>query len=418
MDYPLKGIRILDLSRVWSGPLAGRILADLGAEVINVVGRSTIPLREVTPEVAAILGVFPDNDPGERPYDRTSLGNDLGRNKLGLTLELNMEEGIEIFKRLVGKSDVVLENYSPRVMPNFGLDYDQLKKINPKIIMCSMPGYGQTGPYRDWVSYGTNLDPAAGLASLMGYRGGSAHMSGNAYPDPVAALHTASALLTALFVCRRTGKGQNIDLAQSESASFLIGDAILGYALNNKVPEMMGSRDARYAPQGCYPCLGDDKWVTISVSGQDEWLTLIEALGQPAWGEDAKFKDHASRYENHDFLDEHLSAWTSTQTHYDVMNLLQAAGISAAAVLNAPELISDPHLNQRGYFIDVDHPETGPLKHTSLPIRFSKIPVPPNRPAPSLGQHNYKVLSEILGYSDEEIKAFEEAGVIGTEPLD
>ncbi len=215
MAGALEGTRVLDLTRVWSGPFAGRILADLGAEVIHIAGRVTIGAIDFTPDVAEMLGIFPENNPGERPWNRTSQGNDLGRNKLGITLELNTSEGVEIFKRLVKISEVVLENYSPRVMPNFGLDYQALSKINPAIIMCSMPGFGLTGPYREYVSYGTNLDPTSGLASLMGYPGGEAHMSGNAYPDPVAGLHATGAILTALFHQRRTGKGQHIDLSQA-----------------------------------------------------------------------------------------------------------------------------------------------------------------------------------------------------------
>ena len=210
MDGLLEGIRILDLTRVWSGPLAGRVLADLGAEVIYIVGRVTVSAYRHLPNAAEMMGIFPDNDPGERPWNRMSQANDFGRNKLGLTLELNTPEGVDIFKRLVKISDVVLENFSPRVMPNFGLDYVVLRKINPSIIMCSMPGYGLTGPYRDYVSYGTNLDPATGLASLMGYPGEEAHMSGNAYPDPVAALHASGAILTALYHRNRTGQGQHI----------------------------------------------------------------------------------------------------------------------------------------------------------------------------------------------------------------
>lgn len=207
MTSALEGVRVLDLSRVWAGPLASRILADMGAEIIQINSRVAIPLRGVTPEMAKILHIFPEDDPGERPWNRTSLMNDLGRNKLGMTLELDTPEGVAIFKGLVKISDVVLNNYSPRVMPNFGLDYETLKELNPGIIMCSMPGFGLTGPYRDYVSYGTNLDAASGLASLMGYPGQSAHMSGNAYPDPAASLHATGAILIALFHQRRTGKG-------------------------------------------------------------------------------------------------------------------------------------------------------------------------------------------------------------------
>ena len=164
MTHSLEGIRVLDLTRVWSGPLAGRFLGDLGAEVIHVTGRSTIAIVAPTKEMAEYLGYYPDNDPGDRPFERTAMMNEFHRNKLGVTLELNTAEGVDIFKELVQVSDIVLENYSPRVMPNFGLDYPALKEINPRIILCSMPGFGATGPCRDWVAYGTNLDPCSGHA--------------------------------------------------------------------------------------------------------------------------------------------------------------------------------------------------------------------------------------------------------------
>ncbi len=418
MGGALDGVRVLDLTRVWSGPLAGRILADLGAEVIHITGRVTVIGADYPPELAKILAVFPDNDPGERPWNRTSSNNDFHRNKLGITLELNTPEGIDIFKRLVKVSDVVLENYSPRVMPNFGLDYPVLTRINPAVILCSMPGYGATGPYRDWVSYGTNLDPASGLASLMGYPGQEAHMSGNAYPDPAAALHAAGAILTALFHQRRTGRGQYIDLSQAESATCLLGEAVLGYALNGKIPPRLGNRHPFRAPQGCYKCKGHDKWVVVAVFTDEEWKSLCQVMDKPDLAYDPRFADSSSRYENHDTLDELIEAWTSRYTHLEAMQLLQEAGVPAGAVLNAAELLANEHLNERGFFVEIDHPEVGPRKYTALPIKFSRTPAKPGRPAPCLGEHNEYVLSKILGLSKEEIAQLEAKGIIGHQPVD
>jgi crotonobetainyl-CoA:carnitine CoA-transferase CaiB-like acyl-CoA transferase len=417
MSLPLEGVRVLDLTQVWSGPLAGRILADLGAEVIHIASRRTLSLTEVTPEVAKILGVFPNNDPGERPWNRVSLSNDVGRNKFGMTLELNREEGIDIFKRLVKISDVVLENYSPRVMPNFGLDYPVLEELNPAIIMCSMPGYGLTGPYRDYVSYGTNLDPASGLASLMGYPDRGPQMSGNAYPDPVAALHAASAILTALFYCRRTGKGQHIDLSQSESATSLIGETVLGYALNKKNPPRIGNRHPYHAPHGCFACKGEDKWVAVSVTSEEEWISLCKAMGNQSWMEDKKFSDQLKRWKNQDELNELIQSWTLQYTHLEVMERLQDAGVPAGAVLNAPELVSDKHLAERDFYWELDHPEVGRHRYCGLPIKLSKTPPSPRRPAPCLGQHNEYVLEEILGLSKEEIADLKEKDIVGMDPI-
>jgi crotonobetainyl-CoA:carnitine CoA-transferase CaiB-like acyl-CoA transferase len=417
MTNSLEGLRVLDLTRVWSGPIAGRQLADLGAQVIHVTGRVTLAGAIPPPEVAKILAVYPDDDPGERPYNRQSMGNDFNRNKLEITLELNTPAGVDIFKKLVKISDIVLENYSPRVMPNFGLDHPALKEINPGIILCSMPGFGSTGPLRDWVSYGTNLDPASGLASLMGYPGEEAHMSGNAYPDPAAGLHAVSAILTAVFHQRRTGKGQFIDLAQSESATVLLGEAALGYSLNGKLPERMANRHPAYAPQGCYPCRGDEKWVAVAVSSDQEWAGLGQAMGYPEWFDDEKFFDQKSRWENQDELDKLISAWTAERDPIAVMADLQAAGVPAGAVLNAAELTANEHLHARGFFWEIDHPEVGPKIYAGQPFKMSGTPLTLRGPAPCLGQHNEYVLKELLGYSEEEIAALKERDVIGTEPF-
>jgi crotonobetainyl-CoA:carnitine CoA-transferase CaiB-like acyl-CoA transferase len=414
----LTGTRVLDLTRVWSGPLAGRILADLGAEVIHIVGRVTVSGAEISPETAEMMGNFPDNDPGERPWNRMSQVNDFNRNKLGLTLELNTSQGIDIFKRLVKISDVVLENFSPRVMPNFRLDYSVLKEINPGIILCSMPGFGLTGPYRDYVSFGTNLDPFSGLASLMGYPGEGAHMSGNAYPDPAAALHATGAILTALFHKLRTGQGQYIDLSQAESATCLIGETVLGYVLNGKIPPRLGNRHPVQAPQGCYRCKGEDRWVVIAVSSDKEWEALCRVLEHPDWQSDERFFDPINRRKNQDELDGLIESWTSQHSPKEVMHLLQEAGVPAGAVLDAAELLDDEHLRARGFFREIDHPEVGPRKYCGLPIRFSEASLPSPKPAPYLGEHNEYILSKLLGLSRDEITQLEEKNIIGTRPID
>jgi crotonobetainyl-CoA:carnitine CoA-transferase CaiB-like acyl-CoA transferase len=418
MGHLLEGTRVVDLTRVWSGPLAGRILADLGAEVIHIVGRVTVSAAAITPETAQMMGIFPEDDPGERPWNRKSQDNDFNRNKLGMTLELNTPEGIAIFKRLVKISDVVLENFSPRVMPNFGLDYPVLKEINPGIILCSMPGYGLTGPYRQYVSYGTSLDPFSGLASLMGYPGEGAHMSGNAYPDPAAALHATGAILTALFHKIRSGQGQHIDLSQAESAVCLIGETVLGYALNEKIPPRMGNRHPVYAPQGCYRCQGEDQWVAIAVASDREWEALCRVLGHPEWIKDERLADSNLRRKNQKDLDERIEIWTGQHTHQEAMRRLQEAGVPAGAVLDAAELLADEHLRARDFFWEINHPEVGPRKYCGLPIKFSKASSPSRKPAPCLGEHNEHILGELLGLSQGEITRLEEQGIIGTQPID
>ena len=414
---PLAGVRVLDLSRVWAGPHCTRILADLGAEVIHISGRRLVGRREVTRETAMILGTYPDNDPGERPWNRNVLNNDMGRNKLDVTLELNTERGVELFKQLVKISDIVIENYSPRVMPNLGINYPVLKAINPAIIYCSMPGYGPEGPFQHFVSYGTTIDPHSGLASRMGYPGEEPHMSGNAYPDPASGMFATGAIMTALFSRYRTGKGQYISLAQAESGTALTGEASLGYQLSGEVPPRIGNGHVRKAPHGAYPCKGDDKWVAISVGTEAQWTNFRDAIGEPGWAADERYLTLEGRLQHQPELDGHVADWTRSRDAYDAMRLLQEAGIAAGVVVNADELMNDEHLNQRRFFWKFDHPEAGVQTHAGQPIRLSETPARHYRPAPTLGQHHPYVLGELLGLSDDEITDLEETGIIGYTPL-
>lgn len=414
---PLDGIRVLDLSRVWAGPHATRIMADLGAEVIHITGRRLVGRRSMTPEIAAATGVYPDNDPGERHWNRSVLNNDMMRNKLDITLELDTERGVELFKRLVKISDIVIENYSPRVMPNLGIDYPVLKEVNPGVIFCSMPGYGAEGPYKHFVSYGTTIDPHSGLASTMGYPGEEPHMSGNAYPDAASGMYACGAIMTALFHKRRTGVGQMIALAQSESGAALTGESSLGYQLSGVLPERIGNRHLRKAPHGAYPCRGDDKWVAISVGSEAQWAAFGDVVGNPGWSADKRFATLEDRLRNQDELDQHVGEWTRDRDAYDVMRRLQDAGVAAGVVVNADELMNDAHLNERGFFLEIDHPEAGLHRHAGQPIRLSKTPARNYRPAPTLGQHHGYVFGELLGLSADEINDLERAEVIGYEPL-
>ena len=417
MNGALHGVRMIDMTRVWAGPHATRMLADMGAEVIHVTSRKLVGPLTVTRETARILGVYPDDEPGERHWNRNSQTNDLMRNKYDITLELDTPDGLSLLRRLIAISDVVIENYSPRVMPKFGLDYPRLQELNPRIILCSMPGYGSQGPYRGFISYGTNVDPAAGLASLMGYPGEAPHMSGNAYPDPVAGLFAVGAVLTALYHQRRTGQGQHIDLSQAEATTALLGEVSLGTRLNDVVPPRMGNRHPRQAPHGCYPCRGDDTWVAIAVRSDEEWHAFTRVLGHAAWCAEARFATLPGRLQHHDELDRHITAWTVKQDAYHVMHTLQNAGVPAGVVVNAEELVNDPHLHARHFFWDIDHPEAGMLRYAGQPVRLSATPARLYRSAPCLGQHNDQVLGGLLGLSADELAALRDKGVIGDHPL-
>jgi crotonobetainyl-CoA:carnitine CoA-transferase CaiB-like acyl-CoA transferase len=417
MHGALHGVRIIDLTRVWAGPHATRMLADLGAEVIHVTSRKLVGALTVSQETARILGVYPNDEPGERHWNRNSQTNDLMRNKYDITLELDTPAGLALLKRLIAVSDVVVENYSPRVMPKFGLDYPRLHELNPKIILCSMPGYGSQGPYRTFISYGTNIDPASGLASLMGYPGEEPHMCGNAYPDPVAGLFAVGAILTALYHQRHAGQGQHIDLSQAEATTALLGEFSLGVGLNGVVPPRLGNRHPRQAPHGCYPCRGVDKWVAIAVGSDAEWQALQRVLGHPAWCDDPRFATLSGRLQHHDELDCHIAAWSREQEASQVMYVLQQAGVPAGVVVNAEELVNDPQLHARDFFWEIDHPEAGLLRYAGQPVRLSETPACCYRPAPCLGQHNEHILGGLLGLSADELAALRDQGVIGDQPL-
>ena len=418
-ESPLQKFRVIDLGRVWSGPLTTRLMADFGAEVIKVeslAGRGVF--SGPTSRQATLIEEFPGKDPGEHPWNRSSMFNDLNRNKLSLTLDLSKPEGVAVFKRLVKMSDVVVENYTPRVMANFGLDYAVLKTVREDIIMLSMPAYGMTGPYRDFPGYGNTIEPVAGITNLVGYPGGPPHPLGMIAGDALAALHGVGAVLTALWHRRRTGKGQYIDLSQAETQTSIIGEYILSYGMSRKSLERIGNRHPWKAPHGCYRCQGEDSWVAIAISTDAEWRSLCRTIGNPAWTRDAKFADQLSRWKNQDELDRFIEAWTVKREHYDVMRILQDAGVACGPVLNGREVLNDPHLNARGFFVNIAETEAGTHPYAGVPVRLSKSPARFRLPAPCLGEHNRDVLGGLLGLTNAEIAELEEKKIIGDRPPD
>ena len=417
----IQGIRVLDLTRVWAGPLAGRMLADTGAEVVLIEGPLTIDLEALETRMAqrregAHFPYYPDGDPGDEPWDRMGTYNDFHRNKLGISLDLTTPQGQDVFKRLVKISDVVLENYTPRVMANFGLEYAVLSEINPSLIMISMPGYGNSGPYRDYPAFGTSVEQHAGFSGLMGYADSGPYRTQSTYTDPVAAINAASAVMLALFHRRRTGRGQYIELAQIETSVCFLGEPILDFAMNRRKPERRGNRHEWMAPHGAYQCLGEDNWLSIAIANDEEWRAFADAIGRPQWTLDPRFEGQANRWRHQDELDERIAEWASGQEHHAAMHLLQRAGVAAAAVLNARELLEDPHLAARGYFRDVTHPKAGTHPYPGPAVRLSDTAMGPALPSPCIGQHSRYVLAEVLGMADEEITSLFEEGIVSEGP--
>ena len=426
-DLPLDGIRVLDASNTYAGPTCGRVLADLGAEVIHVEAMQRWELVR--------LIILPENAAGERYWNRGGyfMARNLG--KQDITLDLTRPQGVELFKRVALTCDVVLESFSPRVMRGFGLGYDDLRAGRPDIIYCSLSGYGQEGPYRDWVAYGMGLEPASGVSQATGYPDGPPIRSGISLTDPLTGLAAAAAVLMALHHRRRTGRGQYIDLSEHEAAIPLIGDALLDYQMNGRLPERRGNRSWFAAPQGCYPCRSTnderrttnrgtdadsssfDSWVVISCYNDAEFGRLCDATGHPEWKTDERFADVLVRHDHHDELDELLAEWTRGRTKLEATAVLQAAGVRAAPVLHAKDLLFNEHLQARGHFDVVDHPETGPRPFPrQLPVHFSKFEARARSGAPLLGEHNDAVLKGLAGLTDEELASLREQRVIGERP--
>ena len=409
----LNGIRIVDLTQIWAGSFASRILADMGAQVIKIEATRRY-------DSARNYGTLPDNQPGERPYYRRAQFNLRNRNKLSITLDLKSDKGKEIFKRLVAISDAVMENFSARVMSSLGLDYPVLRQVKPDILMISMPGFGMTGPEKDYVGQGSNLSGLSGLMSLCGYSEKGPHQIG-AYTDHVAAVLAPGALMAALFHHRRTGEGQYIDLAQVEASARFMGAPILDYIMNGRLSGPRGNRHPWMAPHGCYPTKGEDAWVAIAVASEDQWHALCEASGHLEWANDPLFATSSDRWEHQDELDTLIAKWTHQRDHYEVMHLLQQAGVSCGAVLTSEELVEeDPHLKARNYFWQATAPEALELGVHPMPGKlweFSKTPATLRScVARNLGEHNSYVFGELLGISQDEMAVLEAEGVIGTEP--
>lgn len=405
---PLEGLRVLEVTANWAGPLAARHLADLGAEVIKVEW----PRRPATRAAHYAGGQL-----WTRPYNRAGYFNNLNRNKISLTLDLSHPAGREQFLRLVRRADVLIENNSARVMGNLGLDYDTLAAENARLVMLSISGYGATGPQRDHLAYGSNIEAACGLSSVMGYSPDEPRRTSSFYADPVAAGHGAIAVLAALRQVRRTGRGMHIDVSLNESAICLLGDAFAEYGLTGLTPLPRGNRSREIAPQGCYPCVGTDCWLALAVPDNDTWHALCRLLEREDWLQRAELLDVEGRKQAHDELDTGIEAWAREHDHYEAARLLQAAGVPAAPVLINWELLSDPHLHDRGFYVPIEHPETGVLPYPGLPWQFSRTPATIRVPAPRFGEHNRQVLAGILGLGDADIEALRREGTIADAPV-
>ena len=415
---PLSGIRALELAEIWAGPFCGSLLADMGAEVIKVEAIQRIARGSIRPGPGA--SGYPDGEPGERPWNRNANFNVLSRNKQGITLDLTTPDGADTFKELVNVSDVVFTNYAFGVMDKFGLDYEELRKVKPDVIALFTPGYGNTGPYRTFRSMGMVIDAITGHTALRGYP--DMDVSRNSlvhHPDAVAGATAVFSICLAIHNRARTGKGQFIDLSQAEAFMPHLGEVFLEHSIVGTPRSRRGNRHPGMAPHGAYQCAGDDQWVTVSVRTDEEWRGVCQAMQMPQLTHNPKFETLPARLRNQDELDLIINRWTRQLDRYQVANLLQEHGIAAGPVLDCGgDAYDDPHLQDRGYFQTVDHPDAG-VHLLSGPIwRLLNRSEVRHEPAPGLGQHNQKVLGDLVGLSHSRLAELEATQIIGTVPLD
>jgi crotonobetainyl-CoA:carnitine CoA-transferase CaiB-like acyl-CoA transferase len=405
-DLPLKGLKVLDATAWWAGPSSTHLLAALGADVVHVESIQVIDgMRPAAALPFASLDEW---------WERSCFFLNINTNKRGITLDLSSVRGRELFLGLVAWADVMVENYTPRVIENWDLGWERLKEVNPRLVMCRMPAFGLDGPWRDRVGFAQTMEQVSGLSWTTGYRDGPPLMP-NGPCDPLGGMHAAFAILTALTQRDITGVGCMIEAPLVESALNLAAEEVLEFSAFGRVGERLGNRCRERAPQGVYRCEGDEQWVALSVE-DEQWVALVSLLGTPAWAQQPALSTVAGRFEAHDRLDEHLAKWFGDQERDDAVARLRAVGVGVAPVVDSRAVVTEPVFEARGFAEWCDHPVVGRVPVTTLPFRWSGIDRWIRSPAPTLGQHNHEVLSSILGLDQAEIDLLEEQRVIGTRP--
>ena len=403
---PLDNIRVIDLTQVRMGPQLTQWLAVMGAEVIKIETNlrqevSKMQMAKATGEQEAV------------DTKRVGYFASLNYGKKSITLNMKHPKAVEIVKELAKVSDIVAENFGKAVMEHWRLGYNDLNKIKPDIIYYAGSGWGRTGPYSERPAYSPIIDAFTGIAYANNFPGGEPMGLGvRGWNDSISAQHGVFAVLAALYHRSQTGKGQYIDLSMIEVAMSFAPEQALNYAINGKMKSPIGNQDEYMAPHGCYRCKGEDKWVAIAVSNEKEWKAFCEAMGNPNWINIPEFINMQKRHENQGKLDKLISSWTINYDHFEVMQKLQKAGVMAGASLNMEEVVNDPHLAERDFFVDIEYPDKTKLRRTGLPWKLSDTPRGNYQYAPSLGEHNNYVFGELLGMSSDNIQELKEEQVI------
>ena len=407
----LEGVRIVEMGQLIAIPFATKMLADMGAEVIRIESCTRM-------DGYRIAGFYKNDGSGEF-WNRAVNFHEQNRGKQSVTLDLAQQIGVETLIELIAISDVFAENFTPRVIRNFGLEYKDLRKVKPDIIMVSSTGYGYTGPWSGFGAIGYGTEAASGLASVTGYIDGPPSIPELPYADYTAGEHTVFAIMTALMYRAATGQGQFIDVSQTQTLSATVPEPLMDYTFNGRATGPAGNRDTRWAPQGTYRCAGEDSWLSLTVRSDAEWNALCSVLDRTGWADDPRFVDGLARIENHDLLDQLIDEVTLSWNADELQAALQAKEVSAGAVLDGKSLLFNEHLNARGFYEMVSHSERSgmpPLPYAGRPWKFGETPGDIRYAAPTLGEHNDAVLSGLLGLAGSRIGQMMESGVVGETP--
>jgi crotonobetainyl-CoA:carnitine CoA-transferase CaiB-like acyl-CoA transferase len=403
LRLPLEGIRVADFTWVWAGPYCAMHLAHLGAEVIKIESQARV-------DITRRLPIYPKGMKGG--LNRSGLFNQWSLGKKSLLLNFKKPEAVALAKELIKKCDVVVDNFATGVMEELGFSYEELKKINPDIIVASISGYGHSGPQKNYMGYGPAMAPLSGMSTLTGYADGSPQEIGLSLGDPSAGINAAVAICAALASRKRTGGGQYIDVSLWDAMTAVVGEGWMEYTMNGVELPRVGNRDLWMAPHDCYRCAGEDEWVSIVCGSDEEWQALCRAIGQPQLATDARFRTARDRKANENALDQILTEWTTPRDKWDVTRTLQAVGVAAFPSMNSKDLAEDTHLNARGFFAKLPHAEVGELLHTGIPWLLTNAPNGVRSSAPLFGEHTDAIMRDVMGYTDTQIAKLKEEKVL------
>jgi crotonobetainyl-CoA:carnitine CoA-transferase CaiB-like acyl-CoA transferase len=398
---------VLDLTMFWAGPFVGHFLATLGADVIKV---------ESIQRPDGIRFASTQQPTADRWWEWCAMLHGMNAGKRGITLDLSRPRGLELARALISRCDVVVENFSPRVLDNLGLGYEGLARENPGLVMVRMPAFGLDGPWRDRTGFAQTMEQVSGMAWMTGFADGPPVIPRGPC-DPLAGLHAAFALLVALEHRRRTGEGQLVEATMVEAALNATADQMLERQAYGRLLARDGNRGPVAAPQNLYACRGTEQWIAIAVATDAQWAALVEVLERPAWATDPRLGTRDGRRAAHDVIDASLARWCSGEDRDALVARLLAAGVPAAPVVHPSELARHAQILARGFLEPVVHPVTGVHELPGLPMRFSGVARWYARPAPTLGEHTADVLRGILGLDDAAMEALRAERITGDRPV-